>query len=494
MRPRGPDAGARRAALQREDRLAARQPARDARERAWVAEGLEVEDDELGLVVVLPPLEQIVGRDVRLVADGHEGGDPQARRLRPLEQREPERAALRGEADLARREAPRREGRVEVNGGRGDAEAVRAEETGAVLTDEREQALLPLRALVTRFGEARRDDDERADAGGERILCRREHLLARHADDGEVDRLLDLRHRPLAVDPRDGVALPVHGVHGAGEVAGEDVAEQLAPDRAATLRRAHHRDGARPEERLERGPHGHVVAFGHVVAIGIGGRDCEPDLELAAFAGAGDREAGVAEHVEHRVVLVQDLRDELLDPGPRCPGRELLEQARSDSAPLNVVADREGDLRGARVAQPDPVGDGHDAAVERAEQRTPFLPVRLDERLDQSRPERRKAVEAEIAAVLGQIREELEQRVGVLRGRRSEPQRRPVAEDDVGRLDRPRHRGGQAAATCSTDCACGRTTSTGQGAEWTSPVETLPDRNRLAALQPCEPTTISCTS
>ena len=110
-----------------------------------------------------------------------------------------------------------------------------------------------------------------------------------------------------------------------------------------------------------------MVAFGHVLAVRIGGRDCEPDLELAAFAGAGDREAGVAEHVEHRVVLVQDLGDELLDPGPGRPSRELLEQARSDSTPLNVVADREGDLRGARVAQPYPVRDCHDAAVERAE-------------------------------------------------------------------------------------------------------------------------------
>ena len=172
VRPRGPAAGARRAALQREDRLAARDPARDARERARVAERLEVEDDELGLVVVLPPLEQVVRRDVRLVADGHEGGDAEAGRLRALEQREAERAALRGEADLARREAARRERRVEVDRRGGDAEAVRAEETRAVLADEREQPLLPLGALAARLGEARGDDDERANAGGERFLCR----------------------------------------------------------------------------------------------------------------------------------------------------------------------------------------------------------------------------------------------------------------------------------------------------------------------------------
>ena len=204
-------AGARRPALQREDRLAAREPARDAGERAWVAERLEVEDDHLGLVVVFPPLEQVVRGDVRLVADRHERGDPEAGRLRPLEQREPERAALRGEADLAGREAARREGRVERDGRGGDAEAVRAEQARAVLADEREEPLLPLGSLAARLGEAGRDDDERAHAGRERLLGRLEHLLARHADDGQVDVLRDRRHGGVAVDACDRVAVAVDG-------------------------------------------------------------------------------------------------------------------------------------------------------------------------------------------------------------------------------------------------------------------------------------------
>ena len=297
--------------------------------------------------------------------------------------------------------------------------------------------------------------------------------------------------RAVAVDAGDGVALAVDRVHGAGEVAGEDVAEQLAADRAAALRRAHDGDGARLEEGLERGAHRDVVALGHVLAIRVGGSDRESDLDLAAFAGARDREARVAEHAEHRGVVVQHLRDELLDPGLRGPGRELLEQARPDAAPLELVADREGDLGGARVAQPHPVRNGHDAAVQRPEQRASLLPVRREHGLDELRPERGKSVEAEVAAVLGQAGEELEQRVGILRDGRSQPERRPVAEDDVGRADRARRRGAHAAAACSTDCARGRTTSTGHGAEWTSPVETLPDRNRRAAPQPWEPTTIS---
>ncbi len=363
-----------------------------------------------------------------------------------------------------------------------------------MLAHERKKALLPLRAFAARFREARRNDDERADPGPERFFSRVEHQLPRQADDREVHRLSDLPHRAVTVDAGDGVSVPVHRVDGAGEVADEDVAEELAADRAAALRRTDHGDGARPEERLERGAHRDVVAFGDVLAIRVRGRDREADFELAAFAGAGYREAGVAEHAEHPIVVVQHLRDELLDPRLRRTRRKLFQQARSDSTPLEVVADRERDLGDARVTQPDPVRDGHDSAAERSEQRAALLPVRLEQRLDEPRPERGKAVEAEVEAAFGQAGEELEQRFGVLRGGRLQPERRPVAEDDVGRLDRTCQRVAHAAAACS--CAASRplTTSTGHGAEWTSPVETLPERSRLAAPQPCEPTTISCAS
>ena len=98
-------AGGRPAALHRQDRLLPRDPPRDARELARVAERLQVEEDEIGARVVLPVLEQVVGGDVRLVPDGDEGREAQAARGRLLEQREAERAALRGEADVPGGEA-----------------------------------------------------------------------------------------------------------------------------------------------------------------------------------------------------------------------------------------------------------------------------------------------------------------------------------------------------------------------------------------------------
>ncbi len=238
--------------------------------------------------------------------------------------------------------------------------------------------------------------------------------------------------------------------------------------------------------------HSDVVAGRHLLPVAACRRDREADLDLAAFAGARDREAGVAEDVDHRVVLVQHLGHELLDPGVRRLGCELLEQPGADPAALVVVADREGDLGGARVAQPDPVREGDDAPVEGAEQRALFVPVGVENRFDELRAECREAVEAEVAAVLREGGEELEERVGILRGGWSQPERRPVAEDDVGRGDSVRRGCAHAATACSRACCGLRTTSTGQGAEWTSPVETLPEKSRRAAPQPCEPTTISC--
>ena len=191
------------------------------------------------------------------------------------------------------------------------------------------------------------------------------------------------------------------------------------------------RDRAGAEERLEGRPHRDVIARRDLLAIAAGGRDREPDLELAAFAGAGDREPCVAEDAQHRVVLVQHLGDELLDPGIRRVGREPLEQPGPDPTSLELVADRERDFCGAWIAQPDPVRESDDAAAERTEQRAALLPVRVEHGFHQLRAERRKAVEAEVAAVLREIREELDECIHVLRDGCSQPERRAVAEDDV---------------------------------------------------------------
>ena len=114
-----------------------------------------------------------------------------------------------------------------------------------------------------------------------------------------------------------------------------------------------------PEERLERGAHGDVVARRDLLAVRRRRRDREADLDLAAVGDARDVEACVAEDGHHRVVVVQHLGDELLDARLGGAGGELLEEARADPALLEAVVDGERDLGDARVAQPHPVRERH---------------------------------------------------------------------------------------------------------------------------------------
>ena len=98
--------------------------------------------------------------------------------------------------------------------------------------DEGEQLLLALDAFGPRLGESRRDDAERARTCPQRFLGRGDHVLAGQADHAEVDRVGDLLERAVGAHAGDGLAGAVDGVGGAGEAAGEDVAEEEPADRA----------------------------------------------------------------------------------------------------------------------------------------------------------------------------------------------------------------------------------------------------------------------
>ena len=75
-----------------------------------------------------------------------------------------------------------------------------------------------------------------------------------------------------------------------------------------------------------------------------GRRDRELDLDLALLQLARRLEADVLEDAQHLPVLGHHQGHEPLDSGGARPRGEPLEQPRSDSAPLHLVLDREGDL------------------------------------------------------------------------------------------------------------------------------------------------------
>src|SRR5262249_40963793 len=111
VRPGGPRSRGRGPALHRENRFLAGDATRDLPETARVAERLEVERDQPGVLVLLPVLEQVVRGHVRLVPDRDERREAEAPLRCLLEQRQTKRAALRRERDRPRWEGAWPEGR-----------------------------------------------------------------------------------------------------------------------------------------------------------------------------------------------------------------------------------------------------------------------------------------------------------------------------------------------------------------------------------------------
>ena len=132
------------------------------------------------------------------------------------------------------------------------------------------------------------------------------------------------------------------------------------------------------EEPLDRGVLGPVLALRHDADGGVGGVDPEDELHHAVLEGALHLVAGVAERVDHRLVVRQHLGDELLDAA-LAPGLgEVLEQQLTDPAALVLVLDEEGHLgvaRADRVVAP----DGDHVPGDQQDQRHPVAVVDLGE-------------------------------------------------------------------------------------------------------------------
>ena len=443
MRARGALPGGRGAALQRQDRLAPGHPPGEPAEPARVPERLDVEQHDVRRGVVLPPLEQVVRGDVGLVPDRDEGGEPEAAGVGRLEQRQPERAGLRGEADVPRRRGAGGKRRVQPRCGDGDPEAVGPDQPGAVCADECEQLLLPRRSLAPDLCEAGGDDHERADAVAQRVLDSAQDVLSRHRDHGEIDRIGDRRDRCVAADAGDGRSLRVDGVGGAGEVGLEDIAEELAADRAAPRRRADDGDARRLEERPQRCHNGGVVALLDAALEPLGRGDRKLDLDDAARELPLQLEPGALEDAQHRAVVREHLGDEAFDPDLGGPRGQTLQQPGADPASLFGIGDGERRLRERRVAQADVVADRDDPLAvvvgQRSQQRPALRPVGVEQRLDELAAEVRQPVEAPVQALLRKGAVEGEQRVGIGGRRRPEAQRPAVPEDHVHGLS-DRHR------------------------------------------------------
>ena len=260
--------------------------------------------------------------------------------------------------------SPWSEGRIESRPRRRveNTEAVGTEQPHPRVTTDLEQIALEPGAVGPRFREARRDHDEGPDALLRALLRDLDHGTRRNRDDGELDLVGDLGDARIRPHRLHDVARRVDGVHRTVEVGLEQVVKDLAADRPSRARGAD--DGHRPggEEAPHRGTGRQAVAMLEALDRlgGEGGRHLDSDR--ARLRGDLERQAALAEYLDHPVVLGHDLSDEGRYPVLLGDLGEMGEQQRPEAPSLHLVGDREGDLRLASgLAEVDPLA--HDAIV-----------------------------------------------------------------------------------------------------------------------------------
>ena len=174
-------------------RLAGRKrAARCGGENRPVANGLDEQQDRLGLGIIDQQVDQFAHAQVAFIADADHAGEADTPRGAPRQQRAQNGAALGNERQAARLDAFHLQHRVDGKRQRGrrmnDTHGIGADQAHAGLARRGDQAFLHLAAFVARFGEAvgidRRDRHTLGPAVPDGVL----DMLGRDHDKGVVDR------------------------------------------------------------------------------------------------------------------------------------------------------------------------------------------------------------------------------------------------------------------------------------------------------------------
>ena len=329
------------ARLDRDDRLAARHLADDGREGARVAEALEVEGDDRGARILGPVRQHVVARDVGAAPDGDQRGDADAEPGEVVEHGEAERAALRQDADVARRSRSRRQRCGEANGGVGvdDAEAGRSDQPHpGSPSDAHQRRQVGVASRRGGLGEHYRAADPGLRGGGDALFER----LHRRDQQRQVDRLPD--RGEVGIGERGGVPARVDGVEPARESGSLQVGEQARRRGAALPALRHHRDRRGLEEVAHAARLGQQLALVGRLARALRLLGGKRDVHDAVPQRAPHQKPAGGEELEHAVVVAQDVRLELAHAVGAGDRREVLEKHRADTASLMLVGDGEGDL------------------------------------------------------------------------------------------------------------------------------------------------------
>ncbi len=346
-------------AVDRDDRLGAPQPAREPGELAWVAERLQVHQDDVGVLVGLPVLQQVVAGDIGAAAgrDERRDADPAPGRL--AQHGDAERTGLGEEPGPAGQRRERRERGVQRDGhvGVDDAEAVRPDHPHAVGARRGDDVALqgpaggPL-VGVAALAEPAAEDHQAAHAARGAVVHDLDDGGRGYGDHDEIERVGDVEHRPQRGHAADVARLGVDRVERAVEVAAQQVGEHRVADLARVVARADHCDRAGIEQPPDRVGLGALLALAHHLVGHRGRVDRELQGDLAVLEVALGLVPRLTEHPHHRGVLGEHDGDETFHAALATRGGQVLEQHRADTAALVVVGDDEGDLGLVRARAP----------------------------------------------------------------------------------------------------------------------------------------------
>ncbi len=377
-------------------------------------------------------LNQVVSRNVCLVTDGNEAGDPDAETPGVIEDRQAERPALRRHGHVAGWRIDRREGRVQPDRRTGiqQAHAVGTDQPASRLPHAFEQQALADMSFGVAFAEAGADDADRANPLRETVVDGRLDLRGRDDDDGEVDGIGDVGDAWIGPQSFDLTGRRVHRRNGSAESCRHQIVENLGADFPPFAIGADHRDPAGFEERLHRGRGRRLRPRGGLRLECGRDRQRQRHLKDAALVHGGHGEARVAEHVEHAAVAGEDVGVERSDPLLAGQARQVFQQPGAYPMPLQRIGDRECDLRtvamrGIAIE----TGEGHNPPARLGgDRRASWI---VDEGPDAIASERADPQKPEVETLAGQRQQKLPERVDILDRYLAHADGRTVPEDDI---------------------------------------------------------------
>jgi hypothetical protein len=421
--------------------LVARAPVCDDAARAPAAERpaltatLEIQEDDVGPRILRPVLNEVVARDVRLVPDRREARDPEIEPADVVQDRQTERAALRGEGDAAGRRIHRRERRVQVEGGIrvDDPHAVRPDHPDSGVADAVDERRFHDAAGSPALGEPGADDDERLHAFRDALVDNARDARGGHHDDGQVDLERHRRHRPIRRDAVDRRRVRMHGHERPAESGLAEVPQDLGSDSSALAVRTDDRDDARLEERPHGGRSSEPRPLRRALRVLRRRLERQRHVEHAVLQLLGDREPRIEEDVHHAPVLTEHVGVEGRQPVVAADLGQPLQHARADAAPLLGVRDRERHLGALRYPlAPVVPGNGRQRASRVPDEHELPIEVHVRELRRLVEVDSRNGHEPVVEALLGHPLEQLEQPPVIVGPHGTETQRPPVAKDDVG--------------------------------------------------------------